>query len=202
MQLPAFVAYIAVLVGTSLADDGLYHPQSYAGFQGSGNGNANANSPTAVASINTFTAATTISAKAQATSAATAAPVNWQTQVTWPAGCESWANPCPPGAIIVGGSTAGGSRTEVPASAGTLKAASAVASGSTTKIGPGASSTLSTLVRGQNSTYASPTRSSTGSGFSQSTGTSRPLMSNDGVSMAGNVGLAAFVAFVAAVTMF
>jgi hypothetical protein len=28
---------------------------------------------------------------------------DWQTVVTWPAGCESWANPCPSGAHVAGG---------------------------------------------------------------------------------------------------
>lgn len=44
------------------------------------------------------------SVAAQATGTA-----DWETQVTWPAGCESWANPCPAGAHISGGSVAGGS---------------------------------------------------------------------------------------------
>lgn len=30
-------------------------------------------------------------------------PSAWLTQVTYPAGCEQWANPCPSGAIIAGG---------------------------------------------------------------------------------------------------
>lgn len=34
--------------------------------------------------------------------ATSAAPVNWETAVTWPAGCESWANPCPAGALTSG----------------------------------------------------------------------------------------------------
>lgn len=45
------------------------------------------------------------------TSAAAQGSANWETQVTWPAGCESWANPCPAGAHISGGSTAGGANT-------------------------------------------------------------------------------------------
>ena len=31
-----------------------------------------------------------------------AAPVDWQTAVTWPAGCETWLNPCPAGAVTSG----------------------------------------------------------------------------------------------------
>jgi hypothetical protein len=31
-----------------------------------------------------------------------AAPVNWETAVTWPAGCETWLNPCPAGALTSG----------------------------------------------------------------------------------------------------
>jgi len=34
------------------------------------------------------------------------ATANWETIVTWPAGCESWANPCPSGAHISGGGVA------------------------------------------------------------------------------------------------
>ena len=37
-----------------------------------------------------------------APSASVAAPVDWTTAVTWPAGCESWANPCPKGAMTSG----------------------------------------------------------------------------------------------------
>ena len=32
----------------------------------------------------------------------------WEYSVTWPAGCQTWANPCPSGAHISGGSAAGG----------------------------------------------------------------------------------------------
>jgi hypothetical protein len=52
--------------------------------------------------------------------ATTAAVQNWETIVTWPAGCESWANPCPAGAHVAGGGAA---------ATGTVKAAAA-ASGS------------------------------------------------------------------------
>lgn len=79
----------------------------------------------ATATIQTYPTATESEAQGvyptSATYAITSAPVetnagaqasdtaNWETQVTWPAGCESWANPCPPGAHISGGSIAGGS---------------------------------------------------------------------------------------------
>ncbi|KPI44247.1 uncharacterized protein AB675_8593 [Cyphellophora attinorum] len=43
-----------------------------------------------------------ITAQEVTPSPSAAAPVDWATVVTWPAGCESWANPCPAGAKTSG----------------------------------------------------------------------------------------------------
>ncbi|KAF2399330.1 hypothetical protein EJ06DRAFT_531648 [Trichodelitschia bisporula] len=71
--------------------------------------------------------------------ASPAAGGDWQTAVTWPAGCETWANPCPPGAHIAGGSIVGG------------KAAA------TAVVSPAAASSATTLATMKgNGTYVTP----------------------------------------------
>jgi hypothetical protein len=52
----------------------------------------------------TWAATTAAPAVSEATGAYN--PSAWLTQVTYPAGCQSWANPCPSGAVIAGGGEA------------------------------------------------------------------------------------------------
>jgi len=112
------------------------------------------------------------------TSAPNASPTgsavpNWETIVTWPAGCETWANPCPPGAHIAGGSTAGdASYTNGFTSYTTMTNSEGVITGmpSVATVAAGMSTTLSTATAGaassganddSSSTFAVPTGSST-----------------------------------------
>ncbi|KAF2429641.1 hypothetical protein EJ08DRAFT_271234 [Tothia fuscella] len=82
-----------------VADDGMWHPAGVAQTQVT---QSTAAVVVTTALANPIVAATT--AKAQIAGTATAvAGGDWQTAVTWPAGCEKWANPCPAGAAQVGG---------------------------------------------------------------------------------------------------
>ena len=110
-----------------------------------------------------------------------AAP-NWETIVTWPAGCETWANPCPPGAHISGGSTAGdASYTNGFTSYTTMTNSEGVITGmpSVATVAAGISTTLSTATVGAASsgandssgTFVVPTGSSTTNGFVVGTAT-------------------------------
>jgi hypothetical protein len=89
------------------ADDGQWHPAGTAN-QGAGAGTVQTQTEAATqvtaTRVGTTTAALVATAKAQTGTVA----ADWQTVVTWPAGCEKWANPCPPGAPIAGGGVAGG----------------------------------------------------------------------------------------------
>lgn len=129
MILPSSLLVSLFLLTTStLADDGQYHPDEYSGGSGAtttadaaseitvtAQAFGSASAPTAVISA-TATAtdkATGIVSPKATTKAATGTAAastggDWQMQVTWPVGCESWANPCPPGAHISGGGIAGG----------------------------------------------------------------------------------------------
>jgi hypothetical protein len=84
-----------------VADDGMWHPASYTSV-----------APIVVSATAGVTppvhATTAAVAVSKATTLAQAASADWQTAVTWPAGCESWANPCPAGAHISGGAVATG----------------------------------------------------------------------------------------------
>lgn len=110
-----------------VADDGMWHP--------AGQAQAQASTWAPTATTPTWQASTlsgagvpytqmTVTAKDGVTTATgskvTTTPVvaptavtssatgDWQSAVTWPAGCELWANPCPSGAHVIGGATATG----------------------------------------------------------------------------------------------
>jgi hypothetical protein len=86
---------------------------------------------------------------------------NWETIVTWPAGCEAWANPCPPGAHISGGSIAGGesSYTNAFTSYTTMTNSEGVITGmpSVATVAAGVSTTLRTATTGVASSGANGT---------------------------------------------
>ena len=162
-------------------------------------------------------AATTTTAAA--ITAAPAAPIqtytgtgDWATAVTWPAGCESWANPCPPGAPIAGGGVAGGAHTATDKPQGTgstapyengftsyttMTDANGVITGMPPKATIPAGVTASTLVTSVKSSgnysltsIGSKTGTQTGFGFSTST---QPASANSASQNAAG-GAALFVA--------
>jgi hypothetical protein len=122
MMLPSsLLVSLFLLSSTTFADDGQYHPNQYEGVTTTAAavtqetvtakafGSATAVAPTAVISVTKATGtvkATGIVSQAP-TGTAAAATGGWEDTVTWPVGCESWANPCPPGAHISGGAIAG-----------------------------------------------------------------------------------------------
>lgn len=94
------------------ADDGQWHPAGTVAVANTGVGVGAAQSQwqaaTQVAATWVATTPAALAATGKAQTGTAAAAGDWQTVVTWPAGCEKWANPCPPGAPIVGGGVAGG----------------------------------------------------------------------------------------------
>lgn len=181
-----FVASILIAAPAMAYDDGQWRANGAAGAgTGTGSqaaGNAQQQQPNS--------ANTTPVAQAVATPAANSNPDAWQKSVTWPAGCQSWANPCPSGAIIAGGGVAAAA-TNNPAnpaitptapysndftsyttqtdSRGVITGMPSVATVAA-GVSSSASTTLTTSVRGNLTT--TQRSSSTQSGFSQST--SRP----------------------------
>ena len=159
-------------------DDGLWHPASQA-------------------AVPTTTAAPVVVVSSPPSTQTYVAPGNWETAVTWPAGCESWANPCPAGAHVAGGGTAGAhASTEKPQGTGTtapyengftsyttMTDANGVITGMPPKatIAAGVSaSTLVTAVKssGNFSLTSTGARTGTQSGFSVATTASRPNASS------------------------
>lgn len=90
-----------------VADDGMWHA--------AGQAQASTWAPTATTPFSqmTVTAKDGVTATGSKVTTPAVAPTaltsaatgDWQSAVTWPAGCELWANPCPSGAHIVGGAT-------------------------------------------------------------------------------------------------
>jgi hypothetical protein len=198
MLLPSSLLISLFLLTTPsfAVDDGQWHASSAGG---------QATTTAVAAGYTTATAATKATTIAAVGSQASAAAGgDWQSAVTWPAGCETWANPCPPGAHISGGGVAGGKTGAVPysqmsvtANAGesappsgyengftsytTMTNSDGVITGMPPKatIAAGVSdTTLATVAKSKNSTYSTPTgaaASSTQNGFSFQTATSRPV---------------------------
>jgi hypothetical protein len=175
------------------ADDGQWRPAQYGGSLIAGSG-VPAVSPTVQTKPLDTTAATPLLvaasqtkgvATAAATKAGTLTAAAWESSVTWPAGCELWANPCPSGAIISGGGVAGYTNgftsylTETN-SDGIITGMPPVATVAAGVTGKADASTLSTITRGSsNDTITSSrTPSSTLTGFSSGQSDS-PLQSND-----------------------
>jgi hypothetical protein len=174
MMLPSsLLASIFLLTTTAYAqDNGQWRPSQYGG--------AAASVPTVQTSPLDTTAATPALVQTTAKGSAGAAAIvatdvptpatgGWESQVTWPAGCESWANPCPPGAKISGGGVAG--YTNGFTSFLTETDSNGVITGMPTKatIAAGvseAATTLSISTRSSNETFSSRTPSSTQAGFS------------------------------------
>jgi hypothetical protein len=96
--LSIFLLTAPTLSAPAQADDGMWHP--------AGQDQASTWAPTAtLAAASWKSSETATKATTKAVAATVATPVagaDWQTAVTWPAGCELWANPCPPGAKIAG----------------------------------------------------------------------------------------------------
>ena len=179
------------LVTLALADDGLWHPGTTQVAAAGGQWGASA--PAANQWTQAATPTIVVSAPTQAPPAASG---DWQLSVTWPAGCEKWANPCPPGAPISGGGIAGGatasgagtksyenpftSYTTLTNSAGVITGMPAVSTVPAGVSNTASGSTLSTAVRsGAISTTARANLSAsatTRAGFSVETTTSaRPM---------------------------
>jgi hypothetical protein len=111
-------------IAMPVADDGMWHPSSYAGAATVATTTAAAvagsvgvpysqmtisavagETTTAAVEATSWHATTTAAvAVTKATTVATAAAASgdWQSVVTWPSGCHSWANPCPSDAIVSG----------------------------------------------------------------------------------------------------
>jgi hypothetical protein len=156
----------------------------------------------------TSTKATT---KAVAATVATpAAGADWQTAVTWPAGCESWANPCPAGAHISGGATATGAAGSATGTGSyengfTSYTTMTDSNGVITGMPPKATIAAGVTVKPSNSSVTLKTLTSSGSsgssstssgGFSFSTTTAKPVSANSAASLSGSIvlGAAAVVA--------
>ena len=206
------LASVFVLATTASAqNDGQWHPSGYAA------GGA-AVSPTVqtwpldttaptpsmpVVKTTKQTGVVVASAAGTATAkAATGTTDSWESQVTWPAGCEPWANPCPPGAKISGGGVAG--YTNGFTSYTTETDSNGVITGMPTKatIAAGVSeaaqpTTMSTISAASNATLAtssrSPTRSS--SGFSVQTQSASGATANAAFTASGLIIVGAVMAF-------
>lgn len=172
----SLLASIFLLATSTYADDGLYHPSQYGGAA------VATLTPTVQTMPLDTTAATpsmpavknsgAVASQALTTAVAATGTGGWESQVTWPAGCESWANPCPSGAKISGGGVAGytngfTSYTTETDSNGVITGMPAVATvGAGVSVASNASTTLSTItesVRTLSTTTRNP--SSTQSGF-------------------------------------
>jgi hypothetical protein len=157
------------------ADDGMWHPS---GVQAG----TTATTALAVATGKPYTQMTVTAAAGETTTAAThamttaavavtkassvaAAGGDWQASVTWPAGCEAWANPCPAGAHISGGGIAGGAGATGSSayengftSYTTMTDANGVITGMPPKATVAAGvSTMSTAIKASNSSAAATT---------------------------------------------
>ncbi|TID14278.1 hypothetical protein E2P81_ATG09158 [Venturia nashicola] len=130
-----------------------------------------------------------------------AATGDWQTAVTWPAGCELWANPCPAGAHVNGGATVpaatvtGTANTTTPYENGFTSYTSMTdANGVIT--GMPAKATIAAGVTGKASnstTLSTKTTSSTGTGsFSQPFATKAAAHSNGAATFGAPFALGAF----------
>jgi hypothetical protein len=205
-----------------VADDGMWHPSGAQASTWTPTTTAAAGSlkpsassagvpysQMAVTAKDGATASKVTSLTVAATVATPSAGADWQSAVTWPAGCETWANPCPPGAHIVGGATATGgaagtatgtdsyengftSYTTMTDSNGVITGMppkATIAAGVTVKPSSNSSVTLKTLT-------SSPGSSGTSSGFSFSSSTAKPATANGAASMSAPfvLGAAALVA--------
>ncbi|KIW02881.1 uncharacterized protein PV09_05931 [Verruconis gallopava] len=195
MRPSSILVSLALLTSATLADDGQYHPDQYGAGTTTGTATATLRTYTAQAYGTATTSPTTVVASqldktsgagSQVTATASendaTATAGWESQVTWPAGCEEWANPCPSGAHISGGSIAGYTNgftsflTETNSNGvitGMPSKATIPAGVQTTSI---SATTLLTATSTSNSTSAPSSASSTQSGFT--TGTSSAQQSN------------------------
>lgn len=192
-----------------VADDGMWHP---AGQAQASTWAPTATTPTAGAGVPY--SQMTVTAKDGVTSSKVTTPVvaptaltsaaagDWQTAVTWPAGCELWANPCPSGAHVIGGATVTGaisgtatgtasyengftSYTTMTDANGVITGMppkATLAAGVTAKVSN--STTLSTITSSSGS-------SSTGTAFTQPTTTRIAASSNGAASLSASLVLGA-----------
>jgi membrane-associated protease RseP (regulator of RpoE activity) len=160
-------------------------------------------------------AATAVTSAPHATGSAAAG--GWEQSVTWPAGCQTWANPCPSGAHVSGGSVVGGQAATSEASGYTngftsyttmtnsdgvitgMPSKATVAAGVSTIVSGGSTLSTVTLTSG-NGSVITPTGSKTQTGFSAAstssvratfTGAARPMWTGVPAAILGVAGVAA-----------
>jgi len=210
MMLPSSLLTAIFLLATSTsaapapaADDGQWHPEQYGGAAVASTadsygaatailGSAAMGKPTMTVQTKpldttapTYPLVAASQTKAVVASGAVAGTVtaaSWESEVTWPAGCESWANPCPPGAKISGGGVAG--YTNGFTSYLTETDSNGVITGMPTKatVAAGVTEAPSTMLTStkaaSNATFSSKGPSSTRTGFSS--GQTEPVQSTGG----------------------
>ncbi|KAE9969083.1 hypothetical protein BLS_008245 [Venturia inaequalis] len=191
-----------------VADDGMWHPA----------GQAQASTWAATATTPTWQGSTisgagvpysqmTATAPGSQTTTPAVAPTaltsaasgTWQTAVTWPAGCELWANPCPPGAHVIGGATVTGATATGTASyenGFTSYTSMTDANGVITGMPPKATVAAGVTGHASNSTTLSTKTGSSGSSstgsFSQPSASKIAASSNGAASLGAPLMLGAF----------